>query len=430
MPRATTAACEVMPPRVVRMPSAACMPWMSSGEVSTRTRITFLPPAFSSAASSEVNTISPEAAPGEAGRPLAITLRCARGSMVGCSSWSSVERIDAQHRLLARDQPFVGELDRDAQRGLGGALAGARLQHPQLALLDREFEVLHVAVVPLERVVDALELGIGFRQRRFHRRLVGARLLARRLADLLRRADAGDHVLALRVDEEFAVQLLLAGRGIAREGDAGRRGLAHVAEHHGLHVDRGAPAFRNAVQAAVGVGALVHPGAEHRADRAPQLRVRILREGLAQLLLHALLVALDELGPVVGRQIGVEVIALALLVMVEQFLEMLMAEAEHDVGIHGDEAPVAVIGEAPVAGFLGQRLHGLVVEAEIEHGVHHAGHRGARARAHRHQERVHFVAESLAGDFADLRQRLLDLRLQDPSDIACRARSSTCRPRW
>ncbi len=31
MPRATTAAWLVMPPRVVRMPTAACMPWMSSG---------------------------------------------------------------------------------------------------------------------------------------------------------------------------------------------------------------------------------------------------------------------------------------------------------------------------------------------------------------------------------------------------------------
>ena len=89
MPRATTAACEVMPPRVVRMPSAACMPWMSSGEVSTRTRMTFLPSALSLVASSEENTISPDAAPGEAGRPVAITLRSALGSMVGCRSWSS-----------------------------------------------------------------------------------------------------------------------------------------------------------------------------------------------------------------------------------------------------------------------------------------------------------------------------------------------------
>ena len=103
MPRATTAACEVMPPRVVRMPSAACMPWMSSGEVSTRTRMTRLPWALSVSASSEENTISPEAAPGEAGSPLAITLRSAAGSMVGCSSWSSAPgsmRVTASLRVI------------------------------------------------------------------------------------------------------------------------------------------------------------------------------------------------------------------------------------------------------------------------------------------------------------------------------------------
>src|SRR5262249_7904061 len=60
---------------VVRMPSEACMPWMSSGLVSTRTRITLRPCVFKSSASSDENTISPEAAPGEAGRPVAITCR-------------------------------------------------------------------------------------------------------------------------------------------------------------------------------------------------------------------------------------------------------------------------------------------------------------------------------------------------------------------
>ena len=34
MPRATTAACEVMPPRAVMMPSDTAMPSISSGEVS------------------------------------------------------------------------------------------------------------------------------------------------------------------------------------------------------------------------------------------------------------------------------------------------------------------------------------------------------------------------------------------------------------
>ena len=89
MPRATTAAWLVMPPVEVRMPSAACMPWMSSGLVSRRTRITFSPARACFSASSAVNTTLPEAAPGEAGRPLAITLRSALGSSVGCSSWSS-----------------------------------------------------------------------------------------------------------------------------------------------------------------------------------------------------------------------------------------------------------------------------------------------------------------------------------------------------
>ena len=140
--------------------------------------------------------------------------------------------------------------------------------------------------------------------------------------------------------------------------------------------------------------------------------MRVLRERLAAFLLHALLVVDDELRPVVGGEIGVEAVALAFLVDVEQFLEVFVVDAEHDVGIHGDEAAIAVIGEAPVAGFLRQRLHGLVVEAEIEHGVHHARHRGARAGAHRDEQRILLVAEGLAGDAADLRQRGLDLALE------------------
>ena len=167
--------------------------------------------------------------------------------------------IDAGDRLVPADQLLLRQLDRDAQRRLRGALAAARLQHPELALLHGEFEVLHVAVVLFERRVDALQFSEGARQRRLHRRLVGARLLARFFGDLLRRADAGDHVLALRVDEELAVELVLAGRGVAGEGDAGCRCRAHVAEHHGLDVNRGAPALRDAVQAAIGDRALVHP---------------------------------------------------------------------------------------------------------------------------------------------------------------------------
>ena len=54
-----------------------------------------------------------------------------------------------------------------------------------------------------------------------------------------------------------------------------------------------------------------------------------------------------------------------------------MAEAEHHVGIHLNEAAIGVVGEAAVARAAGEPLDSLVVEAEIEHRIHHARHRGA-----------------------------------------------------
>mmetsp|Transcript_22334 Transcript_22334/g.31226 ORF Transcript_22334/g.31226 Transcript_22334/m.31226 type:complete len:258 (+) Transcript_22334:1258-2031(+) len=88
MPLATTAAWEVIPPRAVRVPSEASIPPMSSGEVSRRTSTHALPSAFHLAASSEVKTICPTAAPGEAGSPFA-TCRAVLMALGSSWSWSS-----------------------------------------------------------------------------------------------------------------------------------------------------------------------------------------------------------------------------------------------------------------------------------------------------------------------------------------------------
>jgi len=53
-----------------------------------------------------------------------------------------------------------------------------------------------------------------------------------------------------------------------REGHALGRGVAHVAEHHGLLCHGRAPRLRNAVEAPVCDRAVVHPRREHGADRA------------------------------------------------------------------------------------------------------------------------------------------------------------------
>ena len=148
-----------------------------------------------------------------------------------------LRRVDPRDRLVPVDQALAGHVDRGLDRGGGGALRDARLQEVELALLDRELDVLHVAVVALERAHRLEELVVRLGQALAH------------LLERLRRADAGDDVLALRVDEVLAVDALLAGRRVAGERDAGRRAVALVPEHHLHDVDRGAEVVGDRVRA-------------------------------------------------------------------------------------------------------------------------------------------------------------------------------------
>ena len=94
--------------------------------------------------------------------------------------------IDAAHSLLAGDQALLDHFDSNAQGGSGGALAHAGLEHPELALLDGELDIAHIAVMILERQEHALEL-------------LACGLEARgglEVGDGLGVSDAGDDVLA------------------------------------------------------------------------------------------------------------------------------------------------------------------------------------------------------------------------------------------
>src|SRR3546814_19284190 len=65
----------------------------------------------------------------------------------------------------------------------------------------------------------------------------------------------------------------------------------------------------------------------------------------------------------------------------------LVVDAKHHVRIHLDETAIAVPGETGIARRRRKPLDRLVVEAQVQHRVHHAGHGYARAGAHRHQKR-------------------------------------------
>ena len=239
---------------------------------------------------------------------------------------------------------------------MGGALAASGLQDPQPSVLDGELDVLHVLVVRLEAVEHRGQL----RERLGHHLFHGGQAAAGRLlhgdGQRLGRADPGHHVLALGIDQELAVVALLAGRRIAGEGDPGRAALAAIAEHHRLHVHRGAREVVDVVQAAVGDRARRHPRAEDGADRAPQLLLDVLREGGAVLRLDDFLIRLDQAAQIVGAKLGIEVVAVLALDLVEPVLEQVVIDSQHDVPVHLDEAPVAVVGEARIVGASGETL--------------------------------------------------------------------------
>ncbi len=261
----------------------------------------------------------------------------------------------------------------------------------------------------LQLPLDVHQLLVAFGHDLFERGMLGIGAL---LADRLRGADAGDHVLALGVDQELAVEELLAGGRIAGEGHAGGAVVAHVAEDHRLDVDRRAPLGRDAVEAAVGDGPRIHPRAEDGADRSPQLFFGVLGKVLAEGLLDLVLEQADQLLHVLGAQLGVERHAALVLHVLENVLEDGRFHAEHDIAVHLDEAPVGIVGEARIVALLDDALDGGVVEPQVENGVHHSGHRGARPRAHRHQQRIVRIAERLAHQLLDAAQVLLHLLLE------------------
>ena len=77
---------------------------------------------------------------------------------------------------LLVDLALVEQVDGDLHHGSTGALAVTRLEEPELALLNGELHVLHVAIVLLELVLDAVELLVDLGHSFLHRGILGSTL--------------------------------------------------------------------------------------------------------------------------------------------------------------------------------------------------------------------------------------------------------------
>ena len=334
------------------------------------------------------------------------------GSIIGCRRWSICAgsmRAIASSRFSS---PSSDHRDCGTHRGGGRALRGSGLEQVQPPLLDRELDVLHVAVVPLEPIDRLLELGEGGREEAAH------------VVERSGQPDSRDDVLALRVDQELAADAALAGGGVAAEADAGGAVVTLVPEHHLHHVDGGAEVVRDLVGLPVDARARRVPGVEDRADRAEQLVVGVVRERVPGLVLVDLVVAVDQLQQVGRGQLDVGAEAAALLELVERLLERVGVDPFDDLAVHLDQPPVRVVGEAAVPRGGGQAERGLVVQPEVEDRVHHPGHRDRRAGANRDEQRVGRIAEARAGRVLETTRRAPRSRLRA---LAAGRRRPPCR---
>ena len=261
-------------------------------------------------------------------------------------------------------------------------LAVTGLEHPEFAILDGELHVLHILVVVLKLMGDADKLcgtyGHSFLKRGifcstilFRDTLEGSPTARALDGNLLGCTDTGNHILALGVDEVFAVEYVFTGGGITRERHAGSGVVTHVTVNHSLHVDSGSPFFGNLVHATVEDCTLVHPAVEHGADTTPQLIPCAFGEVLAGVFLNGGFEEGYKVLEVFDFEIGIEFHTLFLLHLVDDGFEgvglgfRFGLHAKNHVAVHLHETAVAVPCETGVAALFSQSVDSGIVHTEV-----------------------------------------------------------------
>ena len=302
-------------------------------------------------------------------------------------------------RFVLCDQPLAHHLHANPHGGGAGPLRSPRLQHVELIVLERELDVLHVLEVILELRGEPLQVAVDLGEPPFG---------AFHLRDRLRCARPGDDVFALRVGEVVAIQHALPRAAITRERDAGAAIVSHVAVHHGHDVHGGTETVGDVVELAIVFRAACVPTLEDGFDRSPELLLWIVGEGPPRPRLHDRPELPDQCPQVLGGKIDVPLDLATRFGLGEDLFKRLFAEIKDDITVHLDETAVGIVGEARIIGAGNQPFDGLIVEAQVQNGLHHPRHRDGGARADRDEQRIPRVAQSLARDFFQLLQVAID----------------------
>jgi hypothetical protein len=163
-------------------------------------------------------------------------------------------------------------------------------------------------------------------------------------------------------------------------------------------------------------------------DRAPELGLGVVGEFRAEDFLDLGLVLLAEFLQVVGRQVGVRLVALGLFHFVHDLLELdanalpllhlnILGLLHDDVGIHRDQPAIGVVDEPFAARLLDQPGDRLAAKADVEHGFHHSGHGLSGAASGGKEERIVRVAELHAHALLGFGHRFGDFLLEQVGEL-------------
>ncbi len=115
----------------------------------------------------------------------------------------TVETLEPPYRLVWTQEPFVHEIDREAQRGTRRAFGSTRLENPKLSVFDGELYVLDITEAAFKSRKHIAQLSSK----------IGHCLVDGRLGS--RRSPSRDNVLALGIDQKIDHRSGVAGRRIA-----------------------------------------------------------------------------------------------------------------------------------------------------------------------------------------------------------------------
>ena len=267
-------------------------------------------------------------------------------------------------------------------------------------MFNRELDVLHILVVLFENITGFFEL------------LVDNRILLCKLGDWHWCTNTSNNILALCIHQVLTKDDIFTCGCITCERNTGTTVITTVAKDHCLDVDSRSNRIINLFLATIDDGALVVPRAENGSDCRVKLLMGILWELLTSLLNNVGLVIITKALQALSRdfqvfrytELGFEVIEHMLKVVLGDVLVMIRVS---NIGQHHNEPTIGVVHKSRISNQR-QGIYDLIVQAEVEDGVHHSWHRESCTTSNGQQERIVRVTERFAEFLFNIRESGLD----------------------